>query len=86
MIETYNKWVPVEGIENEMWVEALHDDYEGVGRRTDMTSVKARGPNFSRAATASRPTLKSDGRSLLAAATVRPGVDDVRPFTGNQAA
>jgi hypothetical protein len=30
MDEKYAKWEPVEGIENEMWVEALHDDYEGL--------------------------------------------------------
>jgi hypothetical protein len=30
MEEKYNKWEPVQGIENEMWVEALHDDYEGL--------------------------------------------------------
>jgi hypothetical protein len=30
MEETFIKWEPVEGIENEMWVEALHDDYEGL--------------------------------------------------------
>ena len=30
MTETYNKWVPAEEIENEMWVEALYDDYEGL--------------------------------------------------------
>jgi hypothetical protein len=30
MTETYNKWVPAEEIENEIWVEALYDDYEGL--------------------------------------------------------
>jgi hypothetical protein len=30
MEEKYNQWEPVEGVENEMWVEALHDDYEGL--------------------------------------------------------
>jgi hypothetical protein len=29
MEEQFIKWEPVDGIENEMWVEALHDDYEG---------------------------------------------------------
>jgi hypothetical protein len=30
MEHKYTKWEPVEGIENEIWVEALHDDYEGL--------------------------------------------------------
>lgn len=30
MSEKYYKWEPVEGIEPEMWVEALNDDYEGL--------------------------------------------------------
>jgi hypothetical protein len=30
MEERCTKWEPLEGIENEMWVEALHDDYEGL--------------------------------------------------------
>jgi hypothetical protein len=30
MEEKYHKWEPIEGIENEMWVEAIHDDYEGL--------------------------------------------------------
>src|SRR6266478_5318178 len=30
MNEKYKKWEPVAGIENEMWVDALHDDYEGL--------------------------------------------------------
>jgi hypothetical protein len=29
-METYKKWEPLEGIEAELWVEALHDDYEGL--------------------------------------------------------
>jgi len=29
-METYKKWEPIEGIEAELWVEALHDDYEGL--------------------------------------------------------
>src|SRR3989338_6571589 len=28
MKEKYYKWEPVKGIEKEMWVEAIHDDYE----------------------------------------------------------
>jgi hypothetical protein len=30
MTEHFAKWVPIDGVENEMWVEALHDDYEGL--------------------------------------------------------
>ena len=30
MKEKYYKWEPVKGIEKEMWVEAIHDDYEGL--------------------------------------------------------
>lgn len=25
----YKKWMPIEGLERELWVEAVHDDYEG---------------------------------------------------------
>jgi hypothetical protein len=30
MEELFSKWEPIEGVEHEMWVEALHDDYEGL--------------------------------------------------------
>ncbi len=30
MGEIYKKWIPVENIDNEMWAEAIHDDYEGL--------------------------------------------------------
>jgi hypothetical protein len=30
MREEFKKWEPVEGLEAEMWVEALYDDYEGL--------------------------------------------------------
>ena len=30
MIESYKKWQPLEGIDNELSIEAIHDDYEGL--------------------------------------------------------
>ena len=30
MIELYKKWQPLEGIDNELSIEAIHDDYEGL--------------------------------------------------------
>ncbi len=30
MPEKYSKWEPIQGIESELWIEALHDDYEGL--------------------------------------------------------